>query len=194
MSEINIGEESSVNPDPYPSRPPRYQFVTCVRDLCVGCQMCEFACAVVKEEAANILRSRIRLVRTEPVLMVSIACRACAEPACVDICPQPGAMVINPENGLVMVDNSHCDGCAHCIDACPFGVIALNPDTKLAVICDLCEDRAKGPACVEICPKDALEISTPEIIAQKARKGALRQLLEELAGLGSEAEQSAGRE
>ncbi|MDP6121828.1 MAG: hypothetical protein QF450_10585 [Rhodospirillales bacterium] len=47
---------------------------------------------------------------------------------------------------------------AWCIDACPFGV----------VICDLCEKRAEGPACVEVYPKDALEISTPEVIAQKA--------------------------
>ena len=184
----------SVSLDQSPSRPPRYQFVTCARDLCVGCQMCEFACAMVKEGAANILRSRIRLVRSEPVLMVSIACRACADPACVKICPQPGAMVVNPDNGLVMVDNAHCDGCGWCIDACPFGVVILNPDTKLAVICDLCEDRAEGPACVEICPKDALEVSSPEVIAQKSRRGALRQLLEELVGSEPEAAQSAGWE
>ena len=54
------------------------------------------------------------------------------------------------------------------IDACPFGVVILNPDTKRVVICDLCEKRAEGPACVEVYPKDALEISTPEVIAQKA--------------------------
>ena len=180
MNEGNVEAGASVSFDRDPPGAPNYQFVQCARDLCVGCQLCEFACAVVKEEAANILRSRIRLVRSEPVAMLSIACRACAEPACVAICPQPGAMVINPENGLVIVDNAHCDGCGHCIDACPFGVIVLNPDTKLAVICDLCEDRAQGPACVEICPKDALEISTPEVIAQKSRRRALRQLLEEL--------------
>ncbi len=175
---INVG--SVAGPGDSPSGPPRYEFVTCDRDLCVGCQLCEFACAMVKEETAHILRSRIRLVRSEPVQMLSIACRACAEPACVGICPRPGAMFVNPENGLVVVGEDHCDGCGWCIDACPFGVVILNPATKLAYNCDLCADRAEGPACVEMCPKDALEVSTPELVARKARERGLRQLLEEL--------------
>lgn len=186
MTEGNIVAGASVSFERNPPSPPRYQFVQCTRDLCVGCQLCEFACAMFKEETANILRSRIRLVRSEPVQMLSIACRACADPACVEICPQPGAMVVNPANGLVFVDDDYCDGCAHCIDACPFGVVILNTETKLAAICDLCAERAGGPACVEICPKDALVISTPEVIAQKARKGALRQLLEEWGESGPE--------
>jgi len=159
--------------------PPRYRYVTCDGDLCVGCQLCEFACAMVKDAAMNILRSRIRMVRVEPVQMKSIACQACADPACVKVCHLPGAMVINPENGLVAIVDDICDGCAHCLDACPFGVITLNPDTKLAHICDLCADRAEGPACVEICPKDALAVSTPEAIAQKNRRRALPLLLAE---------------
>lgn len=161
---------------------PQSQFVTCAPDLCVGCQLCEFACAMVKDQSSNILRSRIRLVRTEPILMLSVACRACADPACVRSCPRQGALTVNPRNGLVVVDNDKCDGCGWCIDACPFGVIILNPETKRVVICDLCEGRTDGPACVEICPKKALEVSSPEVIAQKARKGAVRQLLEELMG------------
>jgi len=159
--------------------PPRYRYVTCAADLCVGCQLCEFACALFKDDAVNILRSRIRMVRVEPVQMKSIACQSCADPACVKVCHLPGAMVINPDNGLVVVDPDICDGCAHCLDACPFGVITLDPETKLAWICDLCADRAEGPACVEICPKDALAVSTPEAIAQKRRRGALPLLLAE---------------
>jgi Fe-S-cluster-containing dehydrogenase component len=132
-----------------------------------------------KDATVNILRSRIRMVRVEPVQMKSIACQSCADPACVKICHLPGAMVINRENGLVAVVDDICDGCGHCLDACPFGVITLNTETKLASICDLCADRAEGPACVEICPKDALVVATPEVIAQKNRRGALRLLLEE---------------
>ncbi|MBR02050.1 MAG: hypothetical protein CL394_01830 [Acidiferrobacteraceae bacterium] len=158
---------------------PRYQYVTCSSALCVGCQLCEFACAMFKDETMNVLQSRIRLVRVEPVQMKSIACQSCADPACLKICHLPGAMFINAENGLVAIDEDICDGCTHCLDACPFGVIALDPDTKLAKICDLCADRAEGPACVEICPKDALEVLTPEVIAQRSRKNALHQLLAE---------------
>lgn len=47
------------------------------------------------------------------------------------------------------------------------------------VIWDLCADRRDGPACAEMCPKDALHVSTPEVIAQKTRKKALPQLLDE---------------
>jgi len=165
--------------EPGTAVPPRYRYVTCVADLCVGCQLCEFACAMFKDPAVNIVRSRIRMVRVEPVQMKSIACQSCADPACIKVCHLPGAMVINPKNGLVAVVEDICDGCGHCLDACPFGVIALNPETKLAYICDLCADRAEGPACVEICPKDALAVSTPEAIAQKRRRGALPLLLAE---------------
>lgn len=169
-----------MSPARSPRSAPRSRFVTCDPDLCVGCQLCEFACAMEKDENSNIARSRIRLVRTEPILMLSIACRACADPACVRSCPRHGALTVNPANGLVIVDNDKCDGCGWCIDACPFGVIILNPETKRVVICDLCAGRLEGPACVEMCPKKALEVSSPETIAQKARKGAVRQLLEEL--------------
>lgn len=158
---------------------PRARFIVCEADRCVGCQLCEFACALVKDGSFNILRSRIRLVRVEPVQMLSIACRACADPACVKSCPRPGALTVNQANGLVNVHDDVCDGCDWCIDACPFGVIIMNPDTKRVVICDLCADRRDGPACAEMCPKDALQVSTPEVIAQKTRKKALPRLLEE---------------
>lgn len=159
---------------------PQARLVVCDPDLCVGCQLCEFACAAVKDKSANILRSRIRVVRQEPILMISIACRACADPACVKVCPQEGALSVNPSTCLIDVHNDRCDGCGWCIDACPFGVVVLNPDTKRVVICDLCAERPEGPACVEMCSKDALEVSTPEALSRKVRKDAVRSLLGEL--------------
>ncbi len=159
---------------------PDASFVVCDPDLCVGCQLCEFACAAVKDKSANILRSRIRVLRHEPILMISVACRACADPACVRVCPQEGALAVNADTSLIDVDNALCDGCGWCIDACPFGAVVLDPETKRVVICDLCTDRAEGPACVEMCSKDALEVTTPEALAGKVRKDAVRNLLEEL--------------
>ena len=161
---------------------PRARLVVCDPDLCVGCQMCEFACAAVKDKSANILRSRIRVTRQEPIVMISTACRGCEDPACVKVCPREGALAVNPDNFLIDVDNDKCDGCGWCIDACPFGVIALNTETKRVIICDLCAERTEGPACVEMCPKDALEVSSPRVVAGKVRQGALLGLLDELDG------------
>ncbi len=50
-----------------------------------------------------------------------------------------------------------------------FGAISINPTTKLAEVCDLCADHKDGPQCVIWCPKDALDLTTPDQRAQKAR-------------------------
>ena len=172
------------HPVPVPLSPAA-RFVACDPELCVGCQLCEFACAAVKDRSADILKSRIRVVRHEPSLMVSIACRGCAEPACVRVCPQEGALAVNPETRLIDVDNGICDGCGWCIDACPFGVALFDRDAGRVVICDLCAQRDAGAACVEICPKDALEVASPARVAGKANGGTVLALVEELdAGAG----------
>ena len=54
--------------------------------------------------------------------------------------------------------------------ACDFGAILINPETKLAEICDLCEDQEDGPQCIKWCPKEALELTTPDQRAQRARR------------------------
>lgn len=155
-----------------------HKFIVCDPDKCVGCQLCELSCTAVKEKSFSSMLSRIRLVRIEPITMMSIACRACEQPACVARCPQK-CMERDENTGMILVDNVKCDGCAWCVEACQFGAIALNPATKKVVICDLCAGRSQ-PACVEYCPKDALELSTPEVVGQKLRKKALVKLLEEL--------------
>ena len=88
---------------------------------------------------------------------------------CVIACTTD-ALIQDPESGIVRIDPSRCDGCAWCIEACDFGAISINPATKLAEICDQCETREDGPQCVIWCPKDALELTTPELRAQKARR------------------------
>jgi Fe-S-cluster-containing hydrogenase component 2 len=78
------------------------------------------------------------------------------------------ALTQDPETGVIHVDAELCDGCAWCIEACDFGAISINPLTKLAEMCDLCEDEDE-PQCVKWCPKDALELTTPDQRAQKTR-------------------------
>jgi Fe-S-cluster-containing hydrogenase component 2 len=162
-----------------PTSASKYQYIVCDPDLCVGCQICEYICSFVKTGEFNTYRSRIRVVRIPPVVMTSITCRTCEDAPCVVACPRDALTQIQ-ETGAIQVDEDACDGCGWCIEACDFGAISLNPATKLGEICDLCVDEEDGPQCVKWCPKEALSLSTAEIVAQKARKGAVSQLLQEL--------------
>ncbi|MDA8219499.1 MAG: 4Fe-4S dicluster domain-containing protein [Dehalococcoidales bacterium] len=152
--------------------------IVCDPELCVGCQTCEFACSGAKEGYYDPLHSRIRHVRIEPTLMLAVACRTCEDAPCVACCPRR-ALSQDEATGVIRVDNDRCDGCAWCIEACEFGAIALDPARKRVAICDLCSDR-ETPACVELCPKEALTLSTPELVAQRTRKGVVAKLLAEL--------------
>ncbi len=155
-----------------------YPHIVCDPEKCTGCRICELACSIAKEGTFAPLLSRIRNVRIEPIVMMTISCRLCQDPPCVIACPRK-ALSQSPETGIILVDEDLCDGCGWCIEACPFGAISLNPATKVVVICDLCQDLEE-PQCVKYCPKEALSLSTTEMVAQKARKEAVTKLLEEL--------------
>jgi Fe-S-cluster-containing hydrogenase component 2 len=103
----------------------------------------------------------------DEVLITAIACRTCEDAPCVSVCTRD-ALTQDPETGVIEVDAELCDGCAWCIEACDFGAISINPLTKLAEMCDLCEDQEE-PQCVKWCPKDALELTTPDQRAQRTR-------------------------
>jgi len=146
----------------------KYRYVANDPTKCVGCQFCEYICSYTKTGEFNTYRSRIRTVRAEEVLITSVTCRTCEDAPCVIACPRD-ALSQDPETGIIHVDASRCDGCAWCIEACDFGAISINPETKLAEICDQCEDLEDGPQCVKWCPKEALFLTTPDQRAQRAR-------------------------
>ena len=146
----------------------RYAYVACDATKCIGCQLCEYICSYTKTGEYNSYRSRIRTVRVDEILITAVACRTCEDAPCVIACTRD-ALTQDPETGLISVDAERCDGCAWCIEACDFGAISINPETKMAEVCDQCEDQEDGPQCVKWCPKDALELTTPDQRAQKAR-------------------------
>lgn len=150
-------------------------FVDCDPEACTGCQLCELACAGVKEGCFDLELSRIHLVRPEPTVMMSVTCRLCENAPCVAACPRL-ALGAHPENGTIVLDKVLCTGCGWCIEACDFGAIAMDRRTKTVVICDLCAELPNGPRCVEICPKKALDLTTAEGVAQRQRNRAVRLL------------------
>ncbi|WP_415775410.1 4Fe-4S dicluster domain-containing protein [Shewanella oncorhynchi] len=64
------------------------------------------------------------------------------------------------EDGIISIHTEKCVGCMYCVAACPYKVRFMNPETKAADKCNFCKDtrlaRGEEPACVTVCPTDAL--------------------------------------
>jgi Fe-S-cluster-containing dehydrogenase component len=90
-----------------------------------------------------------------------VQCNHCNEPACLSSC-FVNAYTKTPE-GAVIYNANVCVGCRTCMVACPFNVPAFNYSSSFDPVikkCIFCYDTRlkKGlpPACVEICPQEAL--------------------------------------
>lgn len=83
-------------------------------------------------------------------------CNHCHDAPCNQVCPVHAAFK-SPE-GISLVDSERCIGCAYCVQACPYGVRFINPNTGTADKCTWCYHRImrdEHPACVEACPVGA---------------------------------------
>jgi electron transport protein HydN len=153
--------------------------------LCVGCRRCELTCSALHhpglvwpERALVSTDARAEERRFLDGLWFADACHECpatlgpggdeVPPPCVGACPTGAIRVATLDDGeeasrlrLRVVEAELCDGCGDCEPACPYGVARVDPDTELAVICDLCAGRPEGPACVAGCPSSALRYYEP---------------------------------
>jgi len=155
------------------SKFPSRKFVSVDPSKCTGCGICEYACALEKEEnTLNPIRSRIRVVRMTPMFNFALACRFCEDAKCVTACPED-ALSQCEKTGIIMVKEKKCKGCDWCIQACPHGGITIHSDTGIAVTCDLCDGE---PKCVESCPEEALDLVCTDEEAEKRFSDALEKL------------------
>lgn len=70
--------------------------------------------------------------------------------------PKAKALSLNEKTGAVEVDVEKCLGikCSLCVKACPHELaISFHPQTKKAVICNLCQGE---PECVKVCAPGCL--------------------------------------
>jgi carbon-monoxide dehydrogenase iron sulfur subunit len=157
-------------------------------EKCVGCHTCELACAITHSQTGDIEammvageRPGYRIhVETYGPRAVPLSCQHCEEAACALACPT-GAVKRLAAGKPVLVDDSRCVGCTMCVHACPFGVMAMRPDGKVAFKCDLCIHRtAKGeePACAASCPTGALYVTgDDETVNRDKRQMAVERLV-----------------
>jgi len=152
-------------------------------DVCVGCRHCEWACRTAhdmptpdldKYSDNTVFKDYRRPDATaltvvnefenekNPLLPihVKVQCMHCERPACVSACIV-GALS-KREDGSVVWDDDKCIGCRYCMVACQFQIPTYDYDRSIDPHirkCDLCYDRRKNgqlPACVNICPNEAL--------------------------------------
>lgn len=133
---------------------------------CISCGACTVACMDqndISPDRQVPFRHIQTLEKSENKRVVftniSIACMHCSDAPCVQACPT-GCLYKDLDSGLTIYDNSRCIGCHSCMMACPFGAPAFTEEGKMTK-CDGCAARLENglePACVRVCPFDALKL------------------------------------
>ena len=146
------------------------------KDLCSGCRACEVACVAWHDGRFGTATARIRVTKIEPLGVDDPhVCRLCRRAPCVAACPT-GALYQDETTEAIFLRPDDCTGCPACVDACPFGMAALHPETGLALICDLC---GGDPACVKRCATGAIVYDYAGARAREKREKQAVKLSEE---------------
>lgn len=123
-------------------------------ERCTGCRICELRCAYHHTAESNPSRSRIRVVKWEDQgLNFPSSCQQCQRCTVIDPCPV-NAISRDVRTGAVIIDAKLCIGCRRCLLECVFGAPSIDPATRVAINCNLCNGF---PKCAEHCPTNAIE-------------------------------------
>ena len=154
---------------------------------CMGCRMCEYACADANDLPTPDPDVELAPDRqTTPEQWTAVSrydtdagpvtvkrqCMHCLQPACASAC-LTRAMYKTPE-GPVTWRSSKCMGCRYCMLSCPFDVPKFEYHSAVPKIqkCQMCWSRiAEGeqPACVANCPAGALTFGRRVDLLEEAR-------------------------
>lgn len=126
---------------------------------CIGCQACTVSCSVENQMPPGQFRTTVRQYQVinnanQEVTNVVLPrlCNHCDNPPCVPVCPVQATF--QRKDGIVVVDNKKCVGCAYCVQACPYEARFINHETGTADKCTFCVHRLEAgllPGCVESC-------------------------------------------
>ena len=148
--------------------------------LCVGCRLCEEACAkrnklpyddaIAKREELSAFKLTTIVTRGDKFMRR--LCMNCQDPACASVCPV-GALRKTAE-GPVTYDEDRCMGCRYCMVACPFSVPKYEWGKVLPRVrkCDMCADRVAAgheTACAEACPTGATKFGDRDELIVEAK-------------------------
>lgn len=138
---------------------------------CVNCCACAVACMdqndIFPERGDMPLRRCFTVEEGHgmdtKMTYMSISCMHCADAPCISACPV-GCIRKDADTGFTIYDHTNCIGCHSCSLACPFAAPSFNGAGKM-VKCNGCAVRVKHglePACVSVCPFDAIKLYTED--------------------------------
>jgi len=154
---------------------------------CIGCRMCEYACADANglptqdadvelgpdRQTTTTQWSVVRKYETSagPVT-VKRQCMHCLQPACTSAC-LTRAMYKTSEGPVIWRGNK-CMGCRFCMVSCPFDVPRFEyhsavPKIQKCVMCFSRLEAGERPACVANCPAEALTFGRRADLLDEAR-------------------------
>ncbi|PKH26452.1 tetrathionate reductase subunit TtrB [Enterobacterales bacterium CwR94] len=126
---------------------------------CIGCQSCTVSCTIENATPEGAFRTTVNQYQvavqgSDAVTNVLLPrlCNHCDSPPCVPVCPVQATF--QRKDGIVVIDNKRCVGCAYCVQACPYDARFINHETQTADKCTFCTHRLEAgllPACVESC-------------------------------------------
>ncbi|MCL2503731.1 MAG: 4Fe-4S binding protein [Coriobacteriia bacterium] len=138
---------------------------------CVACHRCELACSEFNDGIASPHLARVKFDRNRTRnaganfkwgtgqgaygnwRTEADTCKQCPHPVpCAEACTT-GAIKDDPATGARVIDTKVCIGCGVCGIACPWKMPTVNPETKKATKCFLCNGK---PECARACPTGAL--------------------------------------
>lgn len=160
---------------------------------CIGCHACTVACKSEHNVPVGVNRTWVKYIEKGEFpnsrrLFSVMRCNHCDNAPCVTICPVTA--LYQRDDGIVDFDNRRCIGCKACMQACPYDALYIDPNTHTAAKCNYCAhrvDQGLEPACVNICPTQAIisgDLDNPEsrisqlksrepVSARKTEKGTL---------------------
>jgi tetrathionate reductase subunit B len=155
---------------------------------CWGCKACQVACKQENQAPDGISyiwvtqeETKLAAGRLDTVYRVEL-CRHCESPDCAEVCPVEA--ITKREDGLVILDQEICNGCAACIEACPYHAIGFDKQQDKAGKCNLCHHRVDQgliPACADnICLAHCITFGPADQVEQmSAGKSWLKERLAE---------------
>lgn len=178
------------------------KYVACDATKCSGCKACELACFYEHNKKNNNIgvsvgtievpvTPKVYVAYIEGGISAAIQCKHCEDSPCLNICSKNA---ISRVDGQIIVDESKCIGCKDCMLACPFGAIDMMEVYKdgkpvyqvdgvtalrAASKCDFCFENPMGPACVRVCPNEALRIVDPSLEKKEKNERAVKAMYDE---------------
>jgi Fe-S-cluster-containing dehydrogenase component len=157
--------------------------------LCIGCKACMVACReengvelsdpnALYDDPVDLSANTLNIIKLfnggGNEAFMKMQCLHCIDPACVSAC-MLGSLQKRGVGGVVTWDADRCVGCRYCQIGCPFNVpkFEWQSATPRIVKCEMCNHRLEEggvPACVEVCPRDAVIYGTREELLTEAKR------------------------